>query len=251
MKTALITGVSGQDGSYLAELLIDKGYRVVGTTPDLAAAPSYFAPIRPRIEVATLDVRDRSALESLLAAVRPDEVYHLAAQSRVGASWEDPVGTADVSGSGALYMLEAVRQQVPNARVLVAGSCEVYGHAAVVPQDESTPHQPTSPYGIAKAFAQSMTAMYRSTYGLSASTAILFNHESPRRGPHFVSRKIAKGAVAIATGHAGSYGWEALGSSRLGIRRRRRGGHVAAHAAGRARRLGDRDWRRSLGLGSL
>ncbi len=200
-KSALITGISGQDGSYLAEHLLAKGYRVTGTVQDAARPrPGYFSRIVDRIELHQLDVRDRQGLRDLLHHVSPAEVYHLAAQSRVGASWDDPVGTADVTASGALYLLAAVRESAPNARVLVAGSCEVYGHATQVPQDERTPLQPTSPYGVAKAFAQGMTRLYRDQYGVHASTAILFNHESPRRARQFVSQKIASGAVAVAKG---------------------------------------------------
>ena len=138
----------------------------------------------------------------LVAETAPDEIYHLAAQSRVGASWDDPVGTAAVSGLGALHVLDAARLGAPNARVLVAGSCEVYGRAAAVPQHEGTPHDPISPYGVAKSFAQRMTSLFRDR-GQFACTAVLFNHESPRRAPHFVSRKIARAVTSIVSGQAG------------------------------------------------
>ncbi len=205
MKSALITGVSGQDGSYLAELLLSKGYRVVGTVQRLGPGLStWFEPIARRIELRELDVRERSACAALVADVSVDEVYHLAAQSRVGASWDDPVSTAAVSGMGALHVLDAVCAGAPNARarLLIAGSCEVYGRSPQVPQNEDTPHAPISPYGAAKSFAQRMTALYREQYGLFATTAVFFNHESPRRASHFVSRKIAQGVVAIARGQA-------------------------------------------------
>ncbi|MFN8574590.1 MAG: GDP-mannose 4,6-dehydratase [Gemmatimonadaceae bacterium] len=201
MKSALITGVSGQDGSYLAEHLLALGYRVTGTVHAAHdQRPAYFTRLAGQIELAELDVRDRPSVSALVRRIAPTEVYHLAAQSRVGASWDDPVGTADVSGGGALNVLEAVRTAAPNARVLVAGSCEVFGHASHVPQDESTPHQPASPYAVAKSFAQGMTRLYRERFGLHASTAILFNHESPRRAAQFVSQKIARGAAAVASG---------------------------------------------------
>lgn len=203
MRTALITGVSGQDGGYLAERLLARGDRVVGTVRSRARPrPGYLAALEPRIELRELEVRDRRAVAELVREVAPDEVYHLAAQSRVGASWGDPVDTMEVSGMGAVYLLEAVRGAVPNARVVVAGSCEVFGHADQVPQNEQTPHAPTSPYGIAKSMAQAMTRLYRERFGLYAATAILFNHESPRRAPEFVSRKIARGAVRVARGEA-------------------------------------------------
>jgi GDPmannose 4,6-dehydratase len=205
VKSALITGVSGQDGSYLAELLLSKGYRVVGTVRRIdAPRPDWFKPIASRIELKELDALDRDASARILAESVVDEVYHLAAQSHVGASWDDPVRAAEVSGMGTLHMLDAVRAAAPNARprVLVAGSCEVYGRSAHVPQDEDTPHVPISPYGAAKSFAQRMTALYRGHYDLFASVAVLFNHESPRRAAHFVSQKIARGVAGIARGGA-------------------------------------------------
>lgn len=203
MKSALITGVSGQDGSYLAELLLSKGYRVVGTVRRLDGTfADWFQPIARRIELKALDVRDGEASHRILESSAVDEVYHLAARSRVGASWDDPPSTAAVSGMGALHMLDAVRALPPNARprLLVAGSCEVYGQSAEVPQNEDTPHAPISPYGAAKSFAQRMVALYRGHYGLYAATAVLFNHESPRRAEYFVSRKIARAVVEIARG---------------------------------------------------
>lgn len=205
MKRALITGVSGQDGSYLAEWLLQRGYRVVGTMQRGAPErPPWFESLAPRIEIRELDVREAGAVDALLHASPVDEVYHLAAQSRVGASWDDPRGTAEVTAMGTLHLLEAVRAMSPNVRprLLVAGSCEVYGRSVCVPQDEHTPHTPISPYGVAKSFAQRMTALYRERYGLHAATAVLFNHESPRRAPPFVSRKITRAAVRIARGEA-------------------------------------------------
>jgi len=204
-RSALITGIAGQDGSYLAELLLSKGYRVAGTVRRLTdERPAALAQLGAQLQLFELDVRDRSATSSVVARASVDEVYHLAAQSRVGASWEDPWSTAEVSGMGALHVLDAVRAIEPNARprLLVAGSSEVYGRAASTPLTEEAPHAPISPYGAAKSFAQRMTTLYRDHYGLFAATAILFNHESPRRSAHFVSRKIAAGAVAIQQGRA-------------------------------------------------
>lgn len=204
-RSALITGIGGQDGSYLAELLLSKGYRVTGTVRRLSdEPPPALVRLGSQLQLVELDVRDPAATFSVVAKADVDEVYHLAAQSRVGASWEDPCGTAEVCGMGVLHMLDAVRTIEPNARprVLIAGSSEVYGRTSGRPLNEDAPHAPISPYGAAKSFAQRMTALYRDHYGVFAATAILFNHESPRRQAHFVSRKIAAGVVAIQQGRA-------------------------------------------------
>lgn len=202
MTTALVTGVSGQDGSYLAEFLLARGYRVVGSLHHAGRPrPSYFASLESKIELHALEVCDSDAVYDLIGQVKPDEVYHLAAESRVGASWEDPVASASVAGMGTLHVLEGVRRQAPHAKVVVAGSCEVFGRQPP-PQNEDTPHAPLSPYGAGKSFAQHMTTLYRRRFGLFSATAILFNHESPRRSPSFVSRKIAAGVARIARGQA-------------------------------------------------
>ncbi|MEW5878151.1 MAG: GDP-mannose 4,6-dehydratase [Acidobacteriota bacterium] len=207
MKRALITGVTGQDGSYLAELLLDKGYEVHG----LVRRSSSFN--RARIDHLRSDGRfrrrfflhygDLSDADSLHEAVRqtkPDEVYNLAAQSHVGISFHQPTYTADVVALGALRLLEAVRQLAPQARFYQASSSELFGKAQEIPQSEKTPFHPRSPYAVAKLFAFWATVNYREAYGLFACNGILFNHESPRRGENFVTRKITKAVAEFATG---------------------------------------------------
>ena len=146
------------------------------------------------------DIRDQAALDSVLSTVAPSAVFHLAAQSSVSASWEDPAGTAEVTGLGTTRLLDAVQRLAPAARVFVASSSEIFGHPDEAPQTETTPMHPITPYGAAKAYAQYMTSSYRLHYGLFVATGILFNHESPRRPPEFVTQKIVRGAVAIARG---------------------------------------------------
>ncbi|MBV6522959.1 MAG: GDP-mannose 4,6-dehydratase [Gemmatimonadaceae bacterium] len=203
MKRALITGIAGQDGSYLAPFLLAKGYHVSGTVRPGSVLPAWLAAGANTIALHVLDIRDRVETARLVADVPADEIYHLAAQSRVGASWEDPVETAAVSGLGALHILDAVRA-LPGVkpRLLMAGSCEVFGRTASAALSEDTLHAPISPYGAAKSFAQRMTALYRERFDMFATTAILFNHESPRRDGQFVSRKIVDTAVLIARGEA-------------------------------------------------
>jgi GDPmannose 4,6-dehydratase len=205
MPTALITGVAGQDGSYLAEFLLSRGYRVIGLTRDAGAARArpYGYALREveLVEGALLD--DAVRLADVFWRFRPDEIYHLAGPSRVATSWEDPAGTqaAITGGTGAL--LEAVREAAPSARCFNAGSCEMFSpedHA----QDESAPRRPESPYGRAKLEAFELARRAREERGLHVSSGILFNHESPRRGAPFVTRRIARGAAAIARGHAQS-----------------------------------------------
>ncbi|MEO6443803.1 MAG: GDP-mannose 4,6-dehydratase [Gemmatimonadaceae bacterium] len=201
MPTALITGVTGQDGCYLAPRLRQQGYRVVGLTrqaPEAAAASMGDA--AEGIEFARADVRDAAALVALLRRVAPHEIYHLASQSGVRASWDDPVHTAEVTALGALGVLEAVRAEAPTARLLMASSSEIFGRPPQSPQSETTPVAPVTPYGASKAFAYHLTCSYRDVHGLHASSAILFNHESPRRGIDFVTRKITAGVARIAAG---------------------------------------------------
>jgi len=196
IRRALITGVSGQDGSYLAEHLYARGVEVWGVTRDGLLAPE-LAFVRP---TPAADVRDLDALAAAVSAAAPDAVFHLAAQSSVGSSWNNPAATATVTGAGTARLLEAVRRVAPAARVFVASSSEIFGRPDRSPQDESTPIRPASPYGAAKAFAHHLVDTYRKGFGMFVVAGILYNHESPRRGPQFVTRKIVKGAVAIAAG---------------------------------------------------
>jgi GDPmannose 4,6-dehydratase len=196
VAVALITGIAGQDGHYLAELLHAAGVEVWGATPTgRAPAALPFVRMAPPAEV-----RDQAALERAVAAARPDQVYHLAAQSSVGESWADPAATGDVTGLGTARLLEAVRREAPAARVFVASSSEVFGEPERAPQDESTPIRPVSPYGAAKAYAHHLARIYRRRYGLRVAVGILYNHESSRRPASFVTRKITRGAAAIARG---------------------------------------------------
>ena len=206
-KTAFITGVAGQDGSHLAELLLSEGYDVHGllrrssTINTERLDPVYEGPeIQDRhFELHYGDLSDGPSLHRLMRQIQPDEVYNLGAQSHVAVSFEVPEYTADITGTGALRVLEAVRQEAPHARFYQASSSEMFG-SAPPPQDESTPFEPRSPYAVAKVMAHYATINYREAYGLFACSGILFNHEGERRGETFVTRKIAKAAVAIAKG---------------------------------------------------
>lgn len=193
---ALITGFAGQDGYYLARLLHERGSEVWGTTRAASALPE-LEYVR-LIQIA--DAADQAALEWAIATANPDEIYHLAAQSSVVASWDDPVATAEITGLGTLRLLEAVRRVAPAACVFLASSSEVFGNPDRAPQDECTRTAPVSPYGAAKAFAQQMATIYRQHHGLFVAVGILYNHESPRRPDTFVSQKIVRGAVAISRG---------------------------------------------------
>ncbi|HUG91019.1 MAG TPA: GDP-mannose 4,6-dehydratase [Planctomycetaceae bacterium] len=198
-RTALITGIGGQDGSYLAELLLDKGYAVHGL-----AACGHAATHTPDTTIHYADLTDGSNLGLILDEVRPDEVYHLAAQSHVRLSFDVPVYTVNVTGLGTLRLLEAIRQHQHRSRRGVrfyqASSSEMFGKAARSPQDEATPFHPRSPYACAKVYAYWQTINYREAYGMFASNGILFNHESPRRGEAFVTRKITRAAGRIKVG---------------------------------------------------
>ena len=197
-KTALITGITGQDGSYLAELLLDKGYDVYGlirrlSTPNI----SRIEHILDNIELVEGDLTDQSSLDNAMRTVQPDEVYNLAAQSFVGTSWNQPVLTGDVSGLGVVRILESVRHQCPDARVYQASTSEMFGKVQEVPQSENTRFYPRSPYGFAKVYGFWACVNYRESYGMHVSNGILFNHESPRRGIEFVTRKITDSVARI------------------------------------------------------
>jgi GDPmannose 4,6-dehydratase len=193
-KSALITGITGQDGSYLAELLLEKGYRVHGLVRRTSAFNRQrIEHLRPKEDTFHLhygDLGDTTSLNAVIAAVRPDEIYNLAAQSHVGISFEQPEYTADVTGTGVLRILASMRANKLDARFYQASTSELYGKVLEVPQKETTPFYPRSPYGVAKLYAFTIVRNYREAYGMHASNGILFNHESPRRGENFVTRKI-------------------------------------------------------------
>jgi GDPmannose 4,6-dehydratase len=201
MSVALITGITGQDGSYLAELLLAKGYEVHGIVRrSSSAGTGRIDHLAGRISLHQGDLADGNALARIVREVQPDEVYNLAAQSHVHVSFSQPAYTAATTGIGALLLLDAVRENAPHARFYQASSSEMFGKVAETPQRESTPFHPRSPYGVAKVYAHGITVNYRESYGMHASCGILFNHESPRRGEEFVTRKIAKAAARISAG---------------------------------------------------
>ena len=203
MKTAMITGVTGQDGSYLAELLLDKGYKVVGLkrrTSTICTERLDHIFDHPNFSMEYFELNDSGCMWRLLSEYKPDEIYNLAAQSHVRVSFEVPESTTDTIAMGTLRLLEAVRHIVPDARFYQASSSEMFGDNPVSPQDESTALQPASPYACAKVYAHHLVRNYRESYGLHASCGILFNHESPRRGETFVTRKITMAAARIRLG---------------------------------------------------
>ncbi len=203
MPTALITGITGQDGSYLAEFLLEKGYKVVGMVRRSSTVTfERIAQIQDEIIIEQGDLHDQSSLVSMLEKHKPDEVYNLAAQSFVPTSWNQPTLTGDVTGLGVTRILEAVRMVSPDARFYQASSSEMFGKVKEVPQNENTPFYPRSPYGVAKVYGHWITVNYRESYDLFAISGILFNHESPRRGLEFVTRKITYGAARIKLGLA-------------------------------------------------
>ncbi len=203
MPTAIITGVTGQDGSYLAELLLSKGYRVVGMMRRSSVVTfERIQHIQDQIDIIQGDLHDQSSLMDLIEQYKPDEVYNLAAQSFVPTSWNQPVLTGEVTALGVTRMLEAIRLLTPKTRFYQASSSEMFGKVHEVPQRESTPFYPRSPYGVAKVYGHWITVNYRESYNLFAVSGILFNHESPRRGTEFVTRKITYGAVRIKLGLA-------------------------------------------------
>jgi GDPmannose 4,6-dehydratase len=205
MQSALITGITGQDGSYLAELLLDKGYEVHGMVRRSSTETfQRLTNIRDAIVLHTGDLLDQRSMTDVLRDCEPDEIYNLAAMSFVAASWNQPVLTAEFTGTGVTRMLEAMRETVPSARFYQASSSEMFGKVQQVPQTERTPFYPRSPYGVAKAYGHHITVNYRESYGLFACSGILFNHESERRGLEFVTRKVTHGAAALKLGLAES-----------------------------------------------
>ena len=199
--TALISGITGQDGSYLAELLLEKGYRVHGMVRRSSTERfDRIEHLRDRIMLHQADLLDERSLVDALRAARADEIYNLAAMSFVAVSWIQPTLTAEFTGLGVTRLLEAMREVCPEARFYQASSSEMFGKVREVPQNELTPFHPRSPYGVAKVYGHFITVNYRESYGLHASSGILFNHESPRRGLEFVTRKITWHAAAIKLG---------------------------------------------------
>jgi GDPmannose 4,6-dehydratase len=200
VPTALITGVNGQDGSYLAEFLLSKGYRVVGTTPNQNT--DRILPIRKKIEIADADLLDQGQLEAILCEYNPDEVYNLAARASSSELWTQPVLTGEVNGLTVACLLEAIRRSDQRARFVQASSSEIFGNATEVPQTEATPFHPRNPYGVAKAYGHWTTSIYREHHGLFACSSILYNHESPRRGLEFITRKVSHAVARIKLGLA-------------------------------------------------
>ena len=200
-RRAVITGITGQDGSYLTELLLEKGYEVVGITRR-SSAPNLWRVehVLDRIKLRPADLLDQLSLIRVLADVRPHEVYNLAAMSFVPASWDQPMLTGEFNAQGVTRVLEAIRQVDPSIRLYQASSSEMFGKVREVPQSELTPFYPRSPYGVSKVFGHYITVNYRESYNLYACSGILFNHESPRRGLEFVTRKVTDGAARIKLG---------------------------------------------------
>jgi GDPmannose 4,6-dehydratase len=204
-RRAVITGITGQDGSYLAELLLEKGYEVVGAVRR-SSAPNLWRleHLVDRIDLRPADLLDQLSLIRLIADVRPHEFYNLAAMSFVPASWDQPLLTGEFNSLGVTRVLEAIRHVDPSIRLYQASSSEMFGKVREVPQNELTPFHPRSPYGVSKVFGHYITVNYRESYGLFACSGILFNHESPRRGLEFVTRKVSDGAARIKLGLADS-----------------------------------------------
>lgn len=205
MKKALVTGITGQDGAYLAELLLAKNYKVIGAFRRTSSANFWRIEElgiqgHPNLELVEFDLTDQSGAIRLIERYQPDEIYNLAAQSFVGASFDQPLTTAKITGLGAVHILEAIRVVNPKIRFYQASTSEMFGLVQETPQRESTPFYPRSPYGVAKLYAHWMTVNYRESYGMFASSGILFNHESPLRGKEFVTRKISDGVARISQG---------------------------------------------------
>lgn len=201
-KKALITGITGQDGAYLAQLLLEKGYEVTGTYRRTSSVNFWRIEelgiqAHPKLRLVEYDLTDLSSSIRLIQSTEPDEVYNLAAQSFVGVSFEQPVATASITGLGAVHLLEAIRIVNPKARFYQASTSEMFGKVQAIPQIEDTPFYPRSPYGVAKLYAHWMTVNYRESYGIFGSSGILFNHESPLRGREFVTRKITDSVAKI------------------------------------------------------
>jgi GDPmannose 4,6-dehydratase len=200
-RTALITGIGGQDGSYLSELLLSKGYRVVGTVPDNDPVNTdRVRHLLDRIEIVQDDLLDQDRLEKIFRDRRPDEVYNFAANSVLAASFHQPILATMVLAMGVTRILEAIRKIAPETRFFQASSSEIFGKPAEVPQSETTPFHPRNPYGVSKVYGHLMTMTYRENYGLYACSGILYNHESPRRSAEFVTRKITRAAAMIRLG---------------------------------------------------
>lgn len=201
-KKAFITGITGQDGSYLVEFLLDKGYKVYGMTRRTSTQNlERIEHIKDKIEIVHGDLADQSSLTNLIKLIQPDEIYNLAAQSFVHSSWSEPITTGEFTGLGVLRMLEAMRQTCPKAKFYQASSSEMFG-SAPAPHNEKTAFHPRSPYAVSKVFGHYITINYRESYGLFTCSGILFNHESPRRGLEFVTRKISDGVAKIKLGLA-------------------------------------------------
>jgi len=201
MKKALITGITGQDGSYLAELLLSKGYSVYGMVRrSITENFERIDHLRDRIELRQADLQDQLSIIHLIKEIRPDEIYNFAAQSFIPTSWEQPLMTAEFTALGVCRLLEAIRTIDRDIRFYQSSSSEMFGKVEEVPQNERTPFRPRSPYGVSKVFGHFLTLNYRETYDLYACSGILFNHESPRRGLEFISRKISYGVARIKLG---------------------------------------------------
>ena len=201
MPTALITGITGQDGSYLAEFLLAKGYRVVGIVRRSSTTPyERIGHLVDEVQLCSADLLDQTSLTDVVHDTRPDEIYNLAAQSFVQTSWAQPVLTGEFTALGVTRMLEAMKKAAPKARFYQASSSEQFGKVVETPQRESTPFYPRSPYGVAKVYGHWITLNYRESFGLYAVSGILFNHESPRRGLEFVTRKVTDGAARCKLG---------------------------------------------------
>jgi GDPmannose 4,6-dehydratase len=200
-KTALIIGISGQDGSYLAELLLAKNYRVVGLMPEAAPeGTTNIAQVLDKVRIVTGDLLDIPSLIDAVRSHEPDEVYNLAAQSHAGKSWQLAIETAEVTAVGAQRVFEAIRNTKPDCRIYHASSSEMFGETTGAAQNENTPFAPVNPYGAAKLYAHTIAQIYNRSYGLYIACGILFNHESPRRGLHFITQKVAYGAACAKLG---------------------------------------------------
>lgn len=200
-KTALITGITGQDGSYLAELLLSKGYKVYGLVRRSSVEKfDNIQHLRDKIEIVQGDLTDQNSLNFIIREIAPTEVYNLGAQSFVPTSWNQPLHTADVTGLGVTRILEAIRLNNPKIKFYQASSSEMFGKVQEIPQSEKTPFYPRSPYGVAKVYGHFITVNYRESYNIFACSGILFNHESPRRGLEFVTRKVTHGVARIKLG---------------------------------------------------
>src|ERR671921_463969 len=214
-KRAVITGITGQDGSYLAELLLEHGYEVTGVVRR-SSSPNLWRieHLLDRIQLRAADLLDQLSLMRIIADVKPQEFYNLAAMSFVPASWDQPLLTGEFNSQGVTRMLEAIRQVDPAVKIYQASSSEMYGRVREVPQTELTPFYPRSPYGVSKVFGHYITVNYRESYGMFAVSGILFNHESPRRGLEFVTRKVTHGVARIKLGLADAIGLGNLDAQR-------------------------------------